>query len=178
MPGHGAHGGKLFAIDGVKLPSNASKESSGTFADLKRRKEKMQRTVKHLINKHTATDRDEKTSGVADSQKRKKSIEKIKAKIKRINGFLGSQNPKQGNRGKEVQSNITDNESAKIKSAHGMIQGYNGIALADEKNQVIIATGAFGKGQEHGTFKPIIEQAEENLKAITDTQAPLSGKTI
>lgn len=171
-------GGKLFAIDGVKLPSNASKESSGTFADLKRRKEKMQRTVKHLINKHTATDRDEKTSGVADSQKRKKSIEKIKAKIKRINGFLGSQNPKQGNRGKEVQSNITDNESAKIKSAHGMIQGYNGIALADEKNQVIIATEAFGKGQEHGTFKPVIEQAEENLKVITDTQAPLSGKTI
>jgi transposase len=171
-------GGKLFAIDGCKLPSNASKESSGTFADLKRRKQKMQRTVKLLIQKHTSTDRDENSAGASESMKRKRSIEKIKAKIKRINGFLGSQNPKQGNRGKEVQSNITDNESAKIKTSHGMIQGYNGIALADEKNQVIIATEAFGTGQEHGTFKPVLEQAEENLKAISNRKKPLSGKTV
>jgi transposase len=171
-------GGKMFAIDGCKLPSNASRESSGTFGELKRRKEKMQRTVKLLMNKHTATDREENSSGAAESQKRKKSIEKIKAKIRRLNSFLGSENPKQGSRGKEVQSNITDNESAKIKTSHGMIQGYNGIALADEKNQVIIASEAFGKGPEQGAFTPMLTQAEENLQAITNKQEPLSGKTV
>ena len=31
-------GGEFFAIDGCKLPSNASKESSGTFEDLKKKK--------------------------------------------------------------------------------------------------------------------------------------------
>jgi len=171
-------GGTLFAIDGVKLPSNAAKESSGTFTDLRRRMEKMQRTVNHLIKKHTATDREETTSGALLVQREKKSIEKIKAKIRRISSFLGSESPRLGERGKEVQSNITDNESAKIKTSHGVIQGYNGIALADEKCQVIVATEAFGKGQEHGTFKPILEQAEANLAAITNGKEPLSGKTV
>ncbi len=170
-------GGKLFAIDGCKLPSNASKESSGTFRDLKRRKEKLERTVKLLIQKHTVTDRAETASGSEVSPK-KKAIDRIDSKIKRIEDFLKTETPKQGNRGKEIQSNITDNDSAKIKTSHGMIQGYNGIALADEQNQVIIATEAYGKGQEHGTFKPVLEMAEENLKAITDKEEPLSGKTV
>jgi transposase len=171
-------GGKMFAIDGCKLPSNASKESSGTFGDLKRRKEKMQRTVKLLIGKHTATDKQEAVGGADRAAKRKKSIDKLKAKIRRIKSFLGSQEPKQGSRGKEVQSNITDNESAKIKTSHGMIQGYNGIALADEKNSIIVASEAYGTGPEQGAFTPIIEQAEENLKAVTEDGEPLSGKTV
>jgi hypothetical protein len=69
-------GGKMFAIHGCKLPSNTSRESSGTFGELKRRIEKMQRTVKLLVNKHTATDREENTSGATESQKRKKSNKK------------------------------------------------------------------------------------------------------
>jgi hypothetical protein len=44
--------------------------------------------------------------------------------------------------GHPIQSNITDNESAKIKGPHGVIQGYNGIAVADCKNQVIVAVEA------------------------------------
>lgn len=171
-------GGKLFAIDGCKLPSNASKESSGTFGDLKRRKEKMQRTVKLLIGKHTAMDKQESVAGSDESVRRKKSIQKLKAKIRRIKSFLGSEEPKQGSRGKEVQSNITDNQSAKMKSSRGMIQGYNGIALADEKASVIIASEAYGTGAEQETFKPVIEQAEENLKAVTDKKEPLCAKTI
>jgi IS5 family transposase len=59
-----------------------------------------------------------------------------------------------------------------------MIQGYNGIALADDKNQVIIASEAYGKGQEQGAFTPMLQQAEENLKTISGREQPLSGKTI
>lgn len=171
-------GGNLFAIDGVKLPSNASKESSGTFSVLKRRKEKMQRTVKLLLKKHQEMDTKEHQDGNGGSTKRLKSIKRIKDKVRRINQFLNTESPKQGNRGKEVQSNITDNESAKIKTSHGVIQGYNGIAMADEKHQVIVASEAFGKGQEHGCFTPLIEQAEENLKELTEGKASLTGKTV
>jgi len=35
-------GGEFFAIDGCKLPSNASKESSGTFEDLKKKTGKVE----------------------------------------------------------------------------------------------------------------------------------------
>jgi transposase len=170
-------GGDLFAIDGCKLPSNASKESSGTFEDLGKKKEKLEELVKKLILRHVSSDSAD-SERCRDPSPNMKAIDRIDSKIKRIQDFLDSQSPKQGNRGKEVQSNITDNESAKIKTSHGMIQGYDGIALADEKNQVIIATEAYGKGQEHGTFKPVVEQAEANLKAISGQEEPLSGKTI
>ena len=33
-------GGTFFALDGVKLPSNASKENSGTISELKKKKDK------------------------------------------------------------------------------------------------------------------------------------------
>jgi hypothetical protein len=35
-------GGTLFALDGCKLPSNASKEWSGTISDLRRKKERIE----------------------------------------------------------------------------------------------------------------------------------------
>jgi transposase len=38
-------GGTMFALDGCKLPSNASKEWSGTIADLRKKKEKIETKV-------------------------------------------------------------------------------------------------------------------------------------
>jgi hypothetical protein len=39
-----------------------------------------------------------------------------------------------------------------IKGPHGYIQGYNGIAVADSANQVIITAEVFGSGSESGHF--------------------------
>jgi hypothetical protein len=33
---------------------------------------------------------------------------------------------------------MRSNESRKIKGAHGVIQGYNGLAVADDKNQILV----------------------------------------
>jgi transposase len=41
-------GGTFFALDGCKLPSNASKEWSGKHADLSRKKEKIEKKVEQL----------------------------------------------------------------------------------------------------------------------------------
>jgi len=41
--------------------------------------------------------------------------------------------------GKPVKSNITDNDSAKMKTRHGVIQGYNGVAAVDDKHQIIMS---------------------------------------
>ena len=38
-----------------------------------------------------------------------------------------------GQRKIEVKSNITDNESAKMTTSKGTIQGYNGVATVDKK---------------------------------------------
>lgn len=40
--------------------------------------------------------------------------------------------------GKPIKSNIIDNESAKMSTGHGVIQGYNRIAAVDDRHQVVV----------------------------------------
>lgn len=139
----GLVGGEFLAIDGCKLPSNAAKEWSGTFSDLKKKEDKIRKTIKFLINKHNDTDRS-KEEKKAD----KKQIEKIEAKAEKIKSFLEENKPRIGPRGNEIQSNITDNQSARLKSSHGWVQGYNGMAMVDAKKQVIVNAEVFGGNNE------------------------------
>src|SRR5687767_10790755 len=46
----GLIGKEMFAVDGVKLPSNASKEWSGTKADFKKKARKLERGIEHRGN--------------------------------------------------------------------------------------------------------------------------------
>ena len=45
----GLIGREMFAIDGVKLPRNASKEWSGTKEELAKKAQKMQRAMQHML---------------------------------------------------------------------------------------------------------------------------------
>ncbi len=126
-------GGTFFALDGVKLPSNASKESSGTFADLKKKKDKIEVRVKQLLEEQLEVDgKDEGVSNQESSSERldrDRQIEKLQKKAGRIERWLAENEPKMGSTGKEIKSNVTDNESAKMHTSHGTIQGYNGSRL-------------------------------------------------
>ena len=44
-----------------------------------------------------------------------------------------------------------------MKTSHGVIQGYDGVTVVDEKHQVIVHAEAFGKAQEHELLKPMVE---------------------
>ena len=52
----GLIGHHMFAIDGVKLPSNASKAKSGTRQDYQRQLDKMEASARHMIERHQAQD--------------------------------------------------------------------------------------------------------------------------
>jgi transposase len=52
----GLIGREMFAIDGVKLPSNASKEWSGKRADFQKKVGKMERAVSYLVKRHRSAD--------------------------------------------------------------------------------------------------------------------------
>src|SRR5690348_12474296 len=52
----GLIGRELFAIDGVKLPSNASKHRSGTRAQFLAQAQKMERAAKTMLDRHQAND--------------------------------------------------------------------------------------------------------------------------
>ena len=54
--GQGLIGREMFAIDGVKLPSNALKHRSGTRAEFTQRAEKLQAAAQMMLDRHRATD--------------------------------------------------------------------------------------------------------------------------
>src|SRR3990172_2884501 len=43
---------EMFAVDGCKLPSNASKEWSGTRGDLEKKREKMEKAIRQIVRRH------------------------------------------------------------------------------------------------------------------------------
>ena len=69
----------------------------------------------------------------------------------------------EGKSKKEVQSNVTDNESAKMKTNNGTIQGFNLVTAADSKYQLILGLEGFGSGPEQHTLEPMVESIESNL---------------
>jgi transposase len=163
-------GGTLFALDGSKVPSNASKEWSGKISDLKRKKEKVEKQVKDLLRRQVEVDRMGGDEGEMEGGglllDRFKQVERLKKKAKRIGMFLKEHGAKLGRNGKEVKSNVTDNESANMMTSHGTVQGYNGQALVDSKHQIIVHAEAFGEGQDHYHISPMMEGAKETMEAL------------
>jgi len=92
------------------------------------------------------------------------------------NEFLKDREPKRGSNGKEIQSNVIDNESVKMPSSHGVIQGYNAQALVDSKHQVILAAEAFAN-QDHENLAPMLIKRSSTLPKnhrddVTGTRPP------
>ena len=164
-------GGEMFAVDGHKISSNAAKEWSGKHKDLGEKAEKFRAVVADLLTRHRGADG-------AMSEPEKKRAKKMERNIEKIETFLRENKQRIGTSGKEVQSNITDNESAKMMSSHGAIQGYNGVAMVDAKSQIIVHAEAFGSGQEHDLLKQMIDGARKNLITIGKKNDCMDGKKL
>ena len=170
--------GTFFALDGCKLPSNASKEWSGTIGDLRRKKERMERKVRQLVEDRVEVDRGGRRRGSFGVTERRRQIERLLEKAERLERWLKESRPKMGRQGREIKSNVTDNESALMVTSHGTIQGYNGQALVDSKDQVIIHAEAFGEAQDLHLIPPVLEGAKENMRAIGCGEDYFEGKTF
>jgi len=107
----GLIGKEHFAVDGCKLPSNASKQWSGTLEELGDKQKKMEQAAREIVR-------------------------------------------------------ITDPESAKMSTSHGVIQGYNGVAVVDDKHQIVVHAEAYGNGQEQELLAPMIEGTRQSFKRI------------
>ncbi len=175
----GLLGGTAFALDGCKLPSNASQRWTGTFQDLKKKKEKIEQKISRLIQEQIHADRQDSGSkeGFASELDKNRQIEELKRHADRIETFLKEKKPRTGST-REVKSNVTDNESSKMVTPHGTIQGYNGQALVDSKHQVIVHAEAFGSGQDYELLPPMLDGAKENLKALGHGEDFFKGKVF
>ena len=171
----GLLGGTHFSLDGLKLPSNASKEWSGTHAELLKKKEKLEQKVKTAVKEQQKED----VGGEdRDRQREEKRIRRLTRNAERIGKFLEENKPRSGCRGKEKQSNVTDNESAKMISSHGVIQGYNANALVDEKHQVVMHAEAFSEGEDASNMGPMLAGAQQILEKAGHGPDGLKGKIV
>ena len=97
-------GGTEFALDGCKMSSNAAKENSGTFSDLKKKREKLEATIDFLLKKQIKNDADELTVRENNTEEVKyQRIERLLKKAEKIEKFLKENRPKQKSRGGESQ---------------------------------------------------------------------------
>jgi len=175
----GLIGKEHFAIDGCKLPTDASKQWSGTHAELRKKSDKLKKAAQSIIEKHMSNDTGKDGDGNPNKEKQQ-TIDTLMKNAKKIDDFLASNEPRmgQGKRPKEVQSNITDNESAKMTTSKGTIQGMACVTASDEKHQVIINAKVFGQGQEQSTLQPMVEGIRKNLdEKIFESSVVLTADT-
>ena len=90
----------------------------------------------------------------------------MESKIKKIQEWLDTHEDKPGKQGKVKKSHVIDNESAKMVSSHGVVQGYNGVAAVDGKHQIIVKAEAYGSGSEQETLEPMVEGVKETFKQL------------
>lgn len=158
----GLVGNEHFAIDGCKLPSDASKQWSGTHADLNKKSIKLRRSADKIVETHLSSD---SNKNPGNTEREIKTADTLIKNADKIDEFLSSSDKRMGvgKRKKEVQSNITDNDSTKMTTSKGTIQGYNCQAASDELFQVVVASEAFGVGQDQSLLKPMVEEIKHNL---------------
>ena len=166
-------GGTHFSLDGVKLPSNASKEWSGTFQELKKKRDKLQAKLQQVITAHIRQD----GLSSSETERHKQQQKRLLHQVERLNEFLQEQKPKVGKGQKEIQSNVTDNQSAKMPTSHGVIQGYNAQAWVDAKRQIIVQAEAFSS-QDHENLAPMLAGARKNMQVIGKDRDYFKGRQL
>ena len=182
----GLIGREMFAIDGVKLPSNAAKVRSGTRAEFMRQADKIEAEVKKMLDRHREADDQALEPNLAEKEDAR--IERLKQDAAQLREWLKDHpEDRRGVKGSIRKSNRTDNESAKMATSKGVIQGYTGVAAVDAQCQIIVEAQAHGTGSEQALLIPVVEamrdliedtsmitadasyHSEANLKALAES---------
>ncbi len=185
----GLIGREMFAIDGVKLPSNASKAKSGTRADFQRQAAKMEAAARAMLARHRENDALPVEPDLAAKETRTRArLEREAAQLRQW--LTEHPDDRKGAKGKVIKSNRTDNDSAKMATSKGVIQGYTGVAAVDDRHQIIVEAQAHGTGSEQALLMPVVEataplctpdtlitadagyHSDANLKALAEQDRP------
>ena len=93
-------------------------------------------------------------------------LKRLRRHAQRLKTWLASHEAKIGRQGKEITSNIPENESAKMATSHGVIQGYNAQALVDDRHHIIVTAEVFGDGQDASHLSRIMPRAKATMQAV------------
>lgn len=152
----GLIGREMFAIDGVKLPSNASKHRRGTRADFARQATTLEAATILMVQRHREEDTRPAEPDLA--VKAAQRIARLERNATHMREWLAAHpEDRRGPKGSIRKSNRTDNESAKMATGKGVIQGYTGVAAVDARHQIIVEAQAHGTGSEQELLLPVVQ---------------------
>ena len=162
----GLIGREMFAIDGVKLPSNASKRRSGTRADFERQAAKCEAAAAAMLARHRAEDARPVEPDLATKDTARR--ERLERDAQELRAWLTAHpEDRRGPSGGVRLSNRTDADSAKMATGKGVIQGYTGVAAVDSAHQIIVEAQAHGTGAEQEVLVPVVAALEPMLAPTT-----------
>ena len=185
----GLIGREMFAIDGVKLPSNASKARSGLREDFEREAGKIERAVEKMLAEHRKSDRRKDSRDEVTEPQHRRKLERMKQEAIKIRQWLRDHpTDRKGSSKKPILSNRTDRpsppplsrfpgegrfrsaarssrmESGMLATEKGVVQGYCGVAAVDDKHQIVLSAQAHGTGSEQALLPGIVEEIEPVMK--------------
>lgn len=170
----GLIGREMFAIDGVKLPSNASKQKSGTRADFEHQAAKLEAAARVMLDRHREADSQPVEADLR--QKATQRITRLQRDAAQLRQWLADHpEDRKGSQGTIRKSNRTDNESAKMATSKGVMQGYTGVAAVDAKHQIIVDAQAHGTGSEQELLVPVVKAIQG---AMDNEQTLLSPTSL
>ena len=125
----GLIGREMFAIDGVKLPSNASKRRSGTRADFERQAATLEAAAATMLARHRTADdtedrpRPEPPDGGGTPRTREASrLARLERDAAQLRTWLAAHpDDRRSTKGAVRLSNRTDLDSAKLATGKGVI---------------------------------------------------------
>ncbi len=162
----GLIGREMFAIDGVKLPSNASKQKSGTRADFEHQAAKLESAARAMLERHRQEDQRAMEPDLEAKQAQR--IARLQQDAAQLRQWLAAHSEdRKGAKGTLRKSNRTDNESAKMATSKGVIQGYTGVAAVDARHQIIVDAKAHGSGSEQDALMPMVAAIAPQMQATT-----------
>ena len=166
------------SFDGTKMKANASKEFTGTLADFEKKKGRLQKKIKELMEKLKDTDGSEAIKEKAELEQK---LEKLQKKEKKISDFLSQAKKDTSMKGgKERKQNITDNASRLMKDSRngGFIQGYNAQGTTENKNQIVVVAEVVSDENDKGQFKPMYEELQKEKEKNNIESNPEEEKNL
>ncbi|MCC6771254.1 MAG: transposase [Gemmatimonadaceae bacterium] len=164
----GLIGREMFAIDGVKLPSNASKRRSGTRADFERQAAKLEAAAATMLARHRTADTTEEgprpdppDGGGSAGSREATRLARLERDAAQLRTWLATHpDDRRSAKGAVRLSNRTDADSAKLATGKGVIQGYTAVAAVDARAQIIVDAQAHGTGAETELLVPVLDAVE------------------
>jgi len=153
---HGLIGREMCAIDGVTLPSNASKHRSGTRADFARHATTLEAATALMVERHRSTDALPSEPDLA--AKAGQRIARLERDATELRRWLAAHPAdRRGPKSTLRKSKRTDNDSARMATGKGVIQGYTGVAAVDARHQIIVEAQAHGTGSEEELLGSVVD---------------------